>query len=187
MIYICCFYIAQRSGHPKLFGDFYRENIIAPLGLTNTLYLGDTFSPLNMAQSYEEDFSLFNSEHENYTEYRIAYSAGALGGTIHDYLLWHQNILQDKLLPRENIQDMKTVCTLNDGTKTKYGLGLQIKRVNGYNAFSHTGVINGFISAVYYFPERNLTIGFVVNTWANATEFHDKLLKLVLNFDLDGE
>ena len=167
-------------------GDFYRENIIAPLDLSNTFYLGDTFFPLNMAQSYEEDFSLINSEHEDYTEYRIAHSAGALGGTIHDYLLWHENILQEKLLPKENIQEMKTACILNDGTKTKYGLGLEIKHVNGYNAYSHGGAINGFTSDAYYFPQRNLTIGFVSNTWVNPTEFRDKLLELVLNFDLDG-
>lgn len=93
-------------------GDFYREKIIAPLGLSSTLYLGDTFSPLYMAQSYEEDFSIFNSEHEDYTEYRIAHSAGALGGTIHDYLLWHQGILQEKLLPRESIHEMKQLVHL---------------------------------------------------------------------------
>jgi D-alanyl-D-alanine carboxypeptidase len=168
-------------------GDFYRESIIAPLGLSNTLYLGDTFSPLNMAQSYDEDFSLFNSEHEDYTEYRIAHSAGALGGTIHDYLLWHQSILQGKLLLKENIHEMKKPCMLNDGNKTKYGLGLEIKRVEGYNAFSHGGAINGFTSDAYYFPERNLTIVFVSNTWTNPTEFRDKLLELVLNFDLDDE
>lgn len=64
---------------------------------------------------------------------------------------------------------------------------MEIKHVNGYNAFSHGGAINGFTSDAYYFPELNLTIGFVSNTWTNPTEFHNELLELVLNFDLESE
>ncbi|UAA39198.1 beta-lactamase family protein [Paraneptunicella aestuarii] len=160
-------------------GDFYRENIIAPLKLKNTLYLGDTFHPLNIARSYEEDFSPFTSEHQYYAEYRIAHAAGALGGTLQDLLIWQQQLLQSNVLPKESIELRKTPCTLSNGDKTQYGLGLKVRDVNGVQMYHHGGAINGFINDALYFPKSKLSVGYAINTWTSPIEFRDRLLGIV--------
>jgi len=166
-------------------GDFYRENIIAPLKLTNTYYLGDTFHPINMSKSYDEidnKMTLFDSTHENYSEYRIASGAGALGGTLTDFIRWQTAILKGHLLPMNNINEMVTPCTTNDGSKTKYGLAMKARTINDELYYNHGGAIYGFVSDALYFPNKELTIAFVVNTWSNPTDFKNQLASKVLNW-----
>lgn len=166
-------------------GDFYRENIITPLNLTNTYYLGDTFSPMNMSKSYDEiddQIVLFDSNHENYAEYRIAQGAGALGSSISDFIKWHTAILKGRLLPMENINEMITPCTTNDGINTKYGLAMKAQKIDDEIYYRHGGAINGFMSDALYFPDKDLTIAFVVNTWKNPTRYKNQLINDVLNW-----
>jgi CubicO group peptidase (beta-lactamase class C family) len=166
-------------------GDFYRENIIAPLQLTNTYYLGDTFQPMNMAKAYDDKYGqliLFTPEHENYTEYRIAHGAGGIGGSVSDYAKWHRAILKGKLIPAKNTEEMTQYCSLNDGTKTNYGLGMQTGTFNNENYFYHGGASNGFGSDAVYFPKRDLTIAFAGNTWKNPNEYKKQLISDILTW-----
>jgi len=166
-------------------GDFYRDNIISPLNLTNTYYLGDTFHPMNMSKSYDEidnKIVLFDSTHENYAEYRIAAGAGALGGSLSDFIKWHTAILKGLLLPMESINEMITPCTINDGSKTKYGLAMKTRTIDDEVYYYHGGAINGFVSDALYFPNKELTIAFVVNTWKNPTDYKKLLASEVLNW-----
>ena len=166
-------------------GDFYRENIIAPLQLCNTYYLGDTFQPINMAKAYDDkdgQLILFTPEHENYAEYRIAHGAGGIGGSVLDYAKWHRAILQGKLVPLKNIEEMTQFCSLNNGTKTNYGLGMHTATFNNESYFYHGGASNGFGSDAVYFPKRDLTIAFAGNTWKNPNKYKKQLIKDVLTW-----
>jgi CubicO group peptidase (beta-lactamase class C family) len=166
-------------------GDFYRENIISQLNLTNTYYLGDTFSPMNMSKSYDEidnKFILFDSMHDDYAEYRIAQGAGALGSSLSDYIRWHTAILKGRLLPMENINEMIKPCTINNGSHTKYGLGMEIRSADNEIYYNHGGAINGFVSDALFFPNKDLTIAFAANSWKNPTKYKNKLIKEVLNW-----
>jgi len=166
-------------------GDFYRENIIAPLKLNNTYYLGDTFLPINMSKSYDvidNEITLFDSTHENYAEYRISSSAGGLGGSLSDFIKWHTAILKGHLLPKESIDEMITPCTTNDGSQTKYGLGMEIRTIDDEVYYNHGGATNGFVSDALYFPNRDLTIAFVTNSWENPTKYKYLLIEEVLGW-----
>jgi D-alanyl-D-alanine carboxypeptidase len=166
-------------------GDFYRENIITPLNLTDTYYLGDTFHPMNMSKSYDEidnKVVLFDSKHENYAEYRIAQGAGALGGSLSDYIKWHTAILKGRLLPMESIDKMITPCTINDGSQTKYGLAMKTRMIGNEVYYNHGGAINGFVSDALFFPNKDLTIAFAANSWKNPTKYKSQLIKEVLNW-----
>jgi CubicO group peptidase (beta-lactamase class C family) len=166
-------------------GDYYRENIIAPLKLNNTYFLGDTFYPMNMSKSYDvidNKVILFNSTHENYAEYRISSSAGGLGGSLSDFMKWHTAILKGYLLPKESIDEMITPCTTNDGSKTRYGLGMEIRSIDNEIYYNHGGATNGFVSDALYFPNRDLTIAFVANSWKNPTKYKYQLVKEVLGW-----
>jgi hypothetical protein len=140
---------------------------------------------MNMAKSYDDvdkEMLLFNSDHENYAEYRIAQGAGALGGSLSDYIKWHTKILKGRLLPINNINEMVISCTLNDGTKTKHGLGINSYAVDGEIYYRHGGAINGFVSDALYFPEHDLTVAFVGNSWKNPTKYKDFLIRDVLEW-----
>ncbi len=165
-------------------GDFFREHIISPLELQDTYYLGDTFSPQNMSKSYEEivdnKIQIFNSNSQYYAEYRISQAAGGLGGSLSDFVKWHTAILKGQLLPMESVNEMITPCTINNGSQTKYGLGMEIRTINNEVYYNHGGATNGFVSDALYFPNRDLTIGFVTNSWENPTKYKNFLIKKVL-------
>jgi len=164
-------------------GDFYREHIIAPLKLYNTYYLGDTFFPTNMSKSYDEidnEIIPFESTHQYYSEYRISQGAGGVGGSLKDFIRWHTAILKGKLLPMSSINEMITPCTINDGSKTRYGLGIEIRAIDGEIYYLHGGATNGFVSDALYFPNRDISLAFVSNTWKNPTKYKYLLIKEVL-------
>jgi len=166
-------------------GDFYRENIIAPLKLKNTYYLGDTIPPINMAKSYDRvdnQVTLFDQTHEDYTEYRISQGAGGLGGSLSDFIKWHTAILKGHLLPMENVGEMLTPCTLNDDSQTKYGLGMEIRTLDNELYYYHNGATNGFLSNALYFPNKELTIAFITNSWENPSKYEKKLISDVLDW-----
>lgn len=160
-------------------GDAYREMIIAPLELNKTFYLGDTFKPSNMATSYTDTLEKFDANHEHYTEYRFAHAAGALGGSLRDYNKWTRLVMSGQLLPLEKINGLAKPCTLNNSTKTKYGKGIKELDVNGFKVLTHGGAINGYTSYSLYFPESDITVGFVTNTWKNPSELKEKLLEII--------
>ncbi len=166
-------------------GDFYRENIIVPLKLNNTYYLGDTFFFENMSKSYDRVNNktiLFDRNHEDYTEYRISQGAGGLGGSLSDFIKWHTAILKGRLLPMQSINEMITPCTLNNGSHTKYGLGIEIRFIDNEIYYYHNGATNGFLSNALYFPNKKLTIAFVTNSWENPSKYEKKLIKEVLHW-----
>ncbi len=166
-------------------GDFYRENIIAPLKLKNTYYLGDTSSPINMSKSYDRvdnKVALFDQTHEDYAEYRLSQGAGGLGGSLSDFITWHTAILKGQLLPIENINEMITPCALNDGSQTKYGLGIEVRMIDNEIYYYHNGASNGFLSNALYFPNKDLTIAFVTNSWENPSKYEKKLISNVFDW-----
>jgi len=82
----------------------------------------------------------------------------------------------------ENINQMVTPCTTNDGINTKYGLAMKVQKIDDEIYYRHGGAIKGFMSDALYFSDKDLTIAFVVNTWKNPTRYKKQLIKEVLNW-----
>ncbi|MFT4924449.1 MAG: D-alanyl-D-alanine carboxypeptidase [Phenylobacterium sp.] len=162
-------------------GDYFRDQLFAPLKLQNSYYLADTVYIENMSKGYKADngrAKLF--EPHELTEYRIFQGAGAVGGTLSDYMRWFSAIAKGELLSDTTTAQMQTPCKLNSGQDSPEGLGIESNIIAGEKALNGGGVANGFLSLAYYFPHSDLTIGFVGNTEADWGAFHRQYYPAVL-------
>lgn len=162
-------------------GDFYRENIFKQAS-DNIYYLGDAHYMPQLSPSFEKiGFSV--SPYESPVEYRIVGGAGALGGDLISYLHLFKNLVDGNVLSKQSQAQMLTPCVFNDGAyvvnekKQHIGLGVEISTINSEKVYSRGGALNGYVSAVYYFPSRNLTVGITGNTWAPLAPLLESLFK----------
>jgi D-alanyl-D-alanine carboxypeptidase len=143
--------IRKITGKP--YGDFLRERIFEPLGMTRT-----TVSPENgiypgLASGYLWDNGL----------HRVGVPIGVTAGgsilsTISDMAKWDAALYPDKLLKQSSLQQMWTPVRLNDSMTWRYGFGWSVGRINDHLIVSHTGNIRGFSSAIEREVDDRLTV-----------------------------
>ncbi|NMP31525.1 beta-lactamase family protein [Thalassotalea sp. M1531] len=164
-------------------GDYTREHLIKPHNLQKTYYLGDTFHIPNFSDGFQsKNGNLQAIPQEELIEYRVVGGAGALGGTLSDYNKWFSLVAKGKLVSAKTKQLMQTPCKLNSGENAPEALGIEWSEVEGEKALNGGGVVNGFLSLSYYFPEYDLTIGFVGNTETDWIAFYEKYFATVLRW-----
>lgn len=167
-------------------GDFYREKFFAPLQLDKAYYLGDSFYSARLAPMYESDDGKV-VEYEGPVEYRIPAGAGALGGDLDAYLTLFSQILTGPILSEQSKKQMKTPCSLSDGTKVvnakkqNIGLGIEISQINSQRLFSRGGAMNGHVSAIYHVEETGLTLAIVGNTLMRLAHVLDAIIEQELH------
>lgn len=88
------------------------------------------------------------------------HAAGGLHTSTQDLLLFAKSLHGDSLLDQAAKEEMWTNTQLNDGSKTKYGIGWEVGEMNGYNIVSHSGGMKAVFS---HFPEEKLTIIILTN------------------------
>jgi D-alanyl-D-alanine carboxypeptidase len=134
--------IIQRiTGRP--YGDFLRERIFGPLGMTQTAVFveGGTYSSL--ASGYRWD----NGLHRVGAPVGIT-AGGSILSTILDMARWDAALYTNVLLKQSSLQQMWTPVRLNDGMNWRYGFGWAVGRINDHLIISHTGNVSGFSSAI---------------------------------------
>lgn len=143
------------------FRQWVEENILLPLGMTNTVVM-DNFREVipNRASSYEAD----NGEWQEEVLADTLYGSGLGYTTVGDLALWLDNYRTAKVGGRNVIDQMTKVARLNDGETTDYGLGLYVETFKGLDRFEHSGSVAGYRSDVVFYP----TLGAGVVVLANA-------------------
>lgn len=74
------------------------------------------------------------------------FAAGELAMTPHDLALWDQSLLAQSLLSSESYKEMFTAVKLKNGTATHYGLGEEVRSLDGHKVIEHSGEVSGFVS-----------------------------------------
>ena len=148
------FIIENISG--KKYQDYIQDNIIKPLGLTNTFYDDVTQIIPNRVKGYKKEGSIY--ENADYQSTTIPFAAGSLISNVEDLYKWHQALYNYTLLKKETLDKAFTTFKLSDGTPTNYGYGWFIIDVNGSQSIQHGGNINGFKSNEIYFPKEDVFV-----------------------------
>jgi len=141
----------------KSYGDYLKETIFAPLGMTNSGYdLNDTRLE-NRASGYASagEGKYVNSEDPDMSG---PFAAGGIYSTVEDMFLWDQVLYTNKLLKSSTLQEAFTPVTLNDGRKKPYGMGWMINQTRGLKEFGHGGDITGYNSFMKRYPEQKFTV-----------------------------
>jgi D-alanyl-D-alanine carboxypeptidase len=158
----------------KITGESYQavlqKNIIDKLNLKNT-HLGSVIdTDKNQAQSFY--FSRSDWQIQKQWHMSTAIAAGAIISSPHDLNIFSIALMSGKLLSKISSKKM-----LSSG---RYSYGRGIGRYQFYKRYTHGhfGQIEGFHSALLYFPEDDMSLAVSVN--GLALDFYDDIVVAVL-------
>lgn len=150
--YVLLSFILERT-YKKSYEKLLTSKIIKPLGLKNTYFGSKTNIQNNECYSYRFDNKW---QKENETNMSIPMGAGGIVSSPTDLILFIENLFANKIINQKSLEQMKTI---ND----KYGMGIFQVPFYDKKSFGHTGEIDGFASALSYFPENKLAIALTSN------------------------
>lgn len=175
---------------PKVTGKpwevFLKDNIFAPLGMSNTLALtADMPKSLNRTVPH----TLVNGQLNAipYCQIDGLAPAGAISSSVNDMSKWVLALLNDgkvgarQVIPLAAIQATRQPQDIVGGVTHPngetgyelYGLGWFLEAYHDRQIVMHTGGVNGYVSSVTLVPKEHLGIIVLTNTDANS--FYDAL------------
>jgi D-alanyl-D-alanine carboxypeptidase len=96
------------------------------------------------------------------------FAAGELAMTAHDLALWDESLMAQKLLKPESYRDMFTEVKLKDGKGTHYGLGVEVRDLDGHRDISHSGEVTGFVSDNEVLVDDGIAVAVLTNHMAGG-------------------
>ena len=142
------------------FREYCRRQIFAPLGMKHTHFHDDhTLVVKNRAYSFSPSLRGWRKSVLSYANV----GATSLFTTAVDLAKWLDNFRTGKVGGAELIAAMQVPATLNNGKKTRYGLGVGVGSWRGHRTVAHSGGDAGFRSHVVWFPEHKLGVAVLSN------------------------
>lgn len=154
------------------------QNIFDPLKMKNSRIenqVGEVFS--NTAESYSYDGESYINSKSN----RAIFAAADIFSSIEDLVKWINNLRDFEMGGEKTKDTFLETLTLNDGSDSKYALGIGVREYRGLKVYSHNGGHAEFRTQLRYFPEYDTGIIFISNfggqAWIPASEIADLLLE----------
>jgi CubicO group peptidase (beta-lactamase class C family) len=135
------------------------------------------FHPLGMKEVWNSDVKkLGDTDAQGYSRYALGplrpsqkegagwmFAAGELAMPAYDLAQWDVSMMNRSLLSQKSYDEMFTSIHLKDGSDSHYGLGLDIRDMNGHPYLEHSGEVMGFTSDNYVFPRDKVAIAVLTN------------------------
>ena len=146
----------------KSYGDYLRDALFVPNGLTSTVYCGNAPLIKRRARGYNGlATGLVNAD---FLSMDLPYAAGSLCSSVGDLAVWTRLLHSGKLVSPGSFASMTTPVKLTSGRPMQYGFGLFMDSLGAHRRIHHGGGINGFISELAYYPDDSLTVVVLSNT-----------------------
>jgi CubicO group peptidase (beta-lactamase class C family) len=162
----------------KFYGDFLKERVFNPLGMTTARIITEADIVPNRAAGY----ILVNGELKNQRWVSPSSNTTADGSlylTILDMAKWEAALNGGKVLQRKSYDEMWKPVKLNNSKTHPYGFGWAISYFNGKRIIEHGGRWQGFESDIKRFPEEKLTVVVFANLRnANLNKLARSLLEM---------
>lgn len=152
--------IEKASGLP--YEEYVAQHLFQPLGMEDSYYCSETAVRENRAHGY--DGAPGGLIRARYLDHTWPYAAGSLCSTVGDLIQWNRSLHGGSLLPEASYQAWTTPMPLEDGTPTRYAMGLMVRGEGRHRTITHGGGINGFLSDGRYYPEDDLIIVVLQNS-----------------------
>lgn len=142
------------------YGDFLRQHIFTPLGMTQTR----PNDPYAIVPNRAAGYTVNGSDLQNAEYYSPSgtYSAGVLLSSVHDLAQFAQALYTDKLLSAESRELMWTVqlSQAQNELKMQFQMGYSWFYVMGGKRpfYGHNGGMVGFNSAFLHYPDDKTTV-----------------------------
>lgn len=159
--YVLLGYLIEKiSG--QSYSDFVQQNIFTPLGMKDSGYDSNSAIIPHRAAGYAPGPN--GPVNAGFIHMSIPFSAGALYSTAEDLLRWEQGLFGGKLLSPASLEKMTTPF------KENYAFGLGVSTVNGHKVIQHNGGIEGFNTALAYYPDDKLIVAVLGNLNGQAPD-----------------
>lgn len=166
----------------EFYGDFLREHIFQPLGMSTTRIINEADIVPNRCAGYR----LVNGELKNqeWVSPTLNTTAdGSLYFSILDLARWDAALYTEKLVKRSTLEQMWTVAKLKDGrpNSENYGFAWFIHSKDGHHVVEHEGEWQGFVTQISRYVDDKLTIVVLTNLeGANPGTIADHVAELYL-------
>lgn len=143
------------------FQEFSRTRLFEPLGMTQTRWRDDfrTVVP-GRAPAYAPTR---DGGYVYQMPLMSIVGAGGLLTTVHDLLLWNDNLSTGRVGGKALVDRMQQRSRLASGREIPYGLGLFVRQARGTLELSHGGATGGYRAHVLRYPERGLSVALLCN------------------------
>jgi CubicO group peptidase (beta-lactamase class C family) len=148
----------------KFYGDFLKEKIFEPLGMTTARVISEADIVPNRAAGYR----LLRGELKNQEWVSPSTNSTADGSlylSILDLAKWDAALYTDRPVTQAGREKLWTAARLSNGTTKDYGFGWHLADLHGRRAVFHGGAWQGFKSFILRFLDAKLTIIFLANSW----------------------
>ena len=162
------FLIHRVTGKP--YGDFLRERIFAPLGMTTARVFSYTDIIPNRASGY----GLVDGAWKNAPQWwSLSIASGAAGGlwmNVLDLSKWDAALYSERIIKRSSLDAMWTPVRLDDGSAYPGGMGWFIANAKGHRLVFHTNGGPGSSGVISRYLDDRLTIIVMTNLGAHHTD-----------------
>lgn len=148
----------------KFYGDFLKERLFQPLGMTTAQVISEADIIPNRAAGYR----LVNGHLKNQEWVSPSTNSTADGSyyfSILDLAKWDAALYTDKPLTQSSRDKIWTPAKLSDGTTKDYGFGWHLGNYHGHRLVFHGGAWQGFKTFIIRFLDTDLSIIFLANSW----------------------
>jgi CubicO group peptidase (beta-lactamase class C family) len=132
------------------YAQFLQDNLFTPLGMKDTGY--DSAAAIIPMRASGYSLHKDRLENADFIDMTVPYSAGSLYSTTHDLLLWQRALYGGKVLQPASLKKMTTPF------KDNYAMGLSVRDDQAHLHISHNGGINGFATALSWYPNDRLAV-----------------------------
>jgi CubicO group peptidase (beta-lactamase class C family) len=149
--------VVIRTLSGKLHGDFIRENIFEPLGMTTARLLTDAETVPDRVAGYQKRTGqILHQEWMSSTFNQTA--DGCFYLSLNDFLAWERAVRARALLKPRSWSEILTPVALNSGKTHPYGFGWEITQQGGQTVHGHDGSFRGFEAIMTRYIEDDVTI-----------------------------
>lgn len=162
----------------KFYGDFLKQRIFEPLGMTTARIISEYDIVPNRAAGYQlVDGEIKNQEWVSPSVNTTA--DGSMYVTALDMAKWEAGLNAGKLLKKESYDMIWSPVKLNDGSTYPYGFGWWIDSVQGKRIIEHDGTWQGFESTIKRYPEKKIAVIVFANLRrANSNKIAARIMEL---------
>ena len=141
---------------------FIQQNILQPLGMSETGYDRRSTIVKNRASGY--DFDPIQGQYVNAPGWDVSqrYAAGGWYSTVGDLYKWDQALYTDSLVSKETLDTIFT-SMVSVPDVGGYGYGWFSSQQSGHRVIWHGGDLPGFISQITRYPDDQVTIIVLTN------------------------
>ena len=147
----------------KFYGDFLRERIFTPAGMTSAQVISEADIVMNRSAGYR----VVNGEIKNQTWVSPSMNTTADGSlylSILDLIKWEEALSKRRLLRPASYDAIWTPAVLESGKITSYGFGWSIKSLNGGRLIEHGGAWQGFRTVISRYVDERLSVIVLANS-----------------------